>query len=131
MLNAQGILIQNNHILMVKQYVKRGDIVWTFPGGGIEAGETPEQACIRELREETGFTVKVLKSIAITQENYIFMAEILSGTLFLDRLNKDNEDIIEVEWVSLNDEDKFDDYIRPTILKLKRILGLAKRGRRK
>jgi 8-oxo-dGTP diphosphatase len=118
MMNSQGVLIQNNHILMVKQYVQRGDIVWTFPGGGIEEGETPEEACIRELKEETGFTIKVLKLIDTTKENYIFMVEILSGTLFLDKMNKDNADIIDVDWISLNEDDLFDNYTRPTIQKI-------------
>jgi 8-oxo-dGTP diphosphatase len=118
MMNSQGVLIQNNHILMVKQYVQRGDIVWTFPGGGIEEGETPEEACIRELKEETGFTIKVLKLIDTTKENYIFMVEILSGTLFLDKMNKDNDDIIDVDWISLNEDDMFDNYTRPTIQKI-------------
>ena len=45
---------------------KRGDSEnWGFPGGAIELGETPENAAIRELKEETGLDVVVKSLIGV------------------------------------------------------------------
>lgn len=46
--------------------VKRRDVpVWVLPGGGIDEGETSENAVIREILEETGFTVKIDRLIGL------------------------------------------------------------------
>ncbi|HSX13070.1 MAG TPA: NUDIX domain-containing protein [Chlamydiales bacterium] len=46
--------------------VKRRDVpVWVLPGGGIDRDESSENAVIREILEETGFTVKIDRLIAL------------------------------------------------------------------
>ena len=52
---------------------------WQFPQGGIEAGETPEQAAARELKEET--SLSGLKRIATLQEpaRYRFPQEVIAS----------------------------------------------------
>ena len=100
---------------MVRQYVQRGDIVWNFPGGGIEENETPMEACIREVKEETGIEVLNLHLFHEQNKKYTFIVTEFTGQLTLDKTNKDNDDIIEVQWVSLGDIEKFDDYTKPVL----------------
>lgn len=58
-----GILVEEERILLVKQRV--GSRAWSLPGGKAEAGETLEQAIIRELEEETGLGVRVDKLLYV------------------------------------------------------------------
>ena len=52
---AAGILERDNRILICRRRADQPHgLKWEFPGGKLEAGETPEAALIRELREELG-----------------------------------------------------------------------------
>lgn len=51
--SAYGIVVREGQILLTQQHKK-----FMLPGGGMELGETPEQAVIREVKEETGFDVR-------------------------------------------------------------------------
>jgi 8-oxo-dGTP pyrophosphatase MutT (NUDIX family) len=53
---ASAIIISKRHILLIHRVRARRDF-YVFPGGNIEEGETPEQACVREVLEETGLQV--------------------------------------------------------------------------
>lgn len=57
---ACAALIHGGTILMVR-HVEPSRSYWTLPGGGIEAGETPHQAAVREVWEETGVQVRAVR----------------------------------------------------------------------
>lgn len=58
---AVVIIFQEDQLLLIQ---RRDTSVWVLPGGGIENEETPEDAAIREVKEETGFEIEIVRKIA-------------------------------------------------------------------
>jgi 8-oxo-dGTP diphosphatase len=76
------ILIENNKLALIERH-RAGKHYFAFPGGGVDEGESPEQAAIREAEEELGILVEIKQKIAEVVFNgntqYYFLAEKLSG----------------------------------------------------
>ena len=70
-LAAGGVIIDDStgvrRVLLVH---RPGYDDWSFPKGKLEAGETVEQAAIREVKEETGLTCRIIRELAITRYRY-------------------------------------------------------------
>ena len=62
-ITVKGIVVLDNKILLLKRVKPSTDGLgfWELPGGGLEYGETPNQALIRELKEETGLDIVIIK----------------------------------------------------------------------
>jgi ADP-ribose pyrophosphatase YjhB (NUDIX family) len=85
----------------------------TLPGGGIEEGESPEQAAIRETLEETGCESEIIQTLGVIEEssktcdwngiNTCFMMKIkgIKGVQRLTEIESDEE--TEVRWYDLHE----------------------------
>ncbi|WP_405808120.1 NUDIX hydrolase [Streptomyces sp. NBC_00210] len=100
---AAAIVVQDDGVLMVRRRVAEGQLSWQLPAGEIEAGETPEQAAVRETHEEVGMSVTALKVLGERVHpktgrsmSYVSCA-VESGTAYV----ADDDELTEVAWVRL------------------------------
>ena len=94
-IGAYGVITQQDELLLCRlsSQVRRYQGWWTLPGGGIDFGEHPEAAMIREVEEETGLIVEAtgllgINSFEIQGEDddfhsiqIVYRAEVVEGTL--------------------------------------------------
>ena len=100
---AVAAMIFNEHgrILLFKHTYRKFE--WGIPAGGLEYGEQPEKAIIREFFEETGMQIKVEKLLLAESSkednniSLIFLCKIVSGTF------KESHEISEMKYFEIDD----------------------------
>lgn len=99
---SAAIIVQDGRVLMVRRAVKEGELMWQFPAGAIEDGESAEAAAVRETLEETGLTVEAIKLLGdrVHPKTGRLMSytacEVLEGTAHV----ADDEELDAVAWVA-------------------------------
>ncbi|MEM0467546.1 MAG: NUDIX hydrolase [Candidatus Thermoplasmatota archaeon] len=104
-ITADGILIKNQEVLLIKRKNTPFQGFWALPGGFVEYGETTEQAVIREVLEETGLQTKIFCLVGVYSDpkrdprghtiTIAYALEYLRGTL------RPNDDATEVHFFPL------------------------------
>jgi ADP-ribose pyrophosphatase len=98
---AAIIFDEQGRILLFKHTYRKFE--WGIPAGGLEHGEQPEKAVVREFLEETGMQIKVEKLLLAesSKEDHnislIFLCKIVSGTF------KESSEISELKYFDVND----------------------------
>jgi len=113
-------------ILLIKQH--KGDNAWGIPKGHMEKGETHEQTASREVKEETGLSIKLVKklsSVTLKKKNFKkLVIPYLATQLCSSEPNAKNKnsEVFEARWFDIKDLPDIYYYQKPVIEEVLRLL---------
>ena len=97
---SSALVEKNGKILLVKRRFQPHPGWWALPGGIVEYGETVEEAVKREVKEETGLDIKIVKLLGVYSKpdrdprghyvSVVYLAEAVSNKL---KASSDAEDV--------------------------------------
>ncbi len=114
---VSALIIKNNKVLLIK---RKGEVYkgyWALPGGIINQLEKPDDALLREVHEETGFTIKSCKLVdayliiyapkgikrlpSHTSIDLVYQSSLLTSDLNFARI-QNNSEVEEIKWFHLS-----------------------------
>ena len=108
---AAGILLNSQNKVLIAQRPKGSDmgLLWEFPGGKLEEGESPQQAIIRELQEELG--IQTVATKIVFEETFQYPDKIV--TLYFVKIDSYSTEPkalehLEIRWVDPQEFSQYD-----------------------
>ncbi len=107
-ISVKGLVIDGEKFLILEQKSSIGSI-WTFPGGRVEPGESPEETLNREVLEEIACKIKIIRpmgyywAVGTNSKRWVccvtYLCEISSGEIDITK-NPDGGKITKYRWVT-------------------------------
>jgi ADP-ribose pyrophosphatase YjhB (NUDIX family) len=112
--SAGGLVLRKDDegiwVALIARYDRRKRLVWSLPKGHVEAGETVEEAALREVLEETGLRANIVAPLGIIDFWFAVEDRRIHKTVhhFLMRYDSgvlcdDDLEVVDVAWVALDD----------------------------
>ena len=109
-----GVVIKKDgKYLLIQEKKQRAYMLWNFPAGHVDVGESFEQAAIREAKEECGYDVEIIREIDIFQPiptdavQHAFEAKIVGGELKFP-----DDEILDAKWFTFEEIKKMENKLR-------------------
>lgn len=122
--------------LLLARHHRRGSFYWVLPGGEVEHDETPEEAAVREMREESGLTIAIERllfidgprragNIVIRNPRHTFLGRVVAGELSAvietERPERMHGQLAGVAWMPFQSQE-YDASTRDTLRLVRRAL---------
>lgn len=95
--SAFAIILHADHVLLVKARDKNH---WQLPGGRLESGESPVEAVVREVREETGLRARVVRLTGRYRREDGTLARVYCARA-RGKLSGGGREIVDQRWVPI------------------------------
>ncbi|MFD7706715.1 NUDIX hydrolase [Streptomyces sp. NPDC059785] len=79
---AYAVCVRDGRILLARWVARDGSRRWTLPGGGMDHGEDPYDTVVREVTEETGYTVEPVTLLGVDSIRRAYPRRLGSGADF-------------------------------------------------
>ena len=110
---AGVVLKKDGKYLLLQEKQPKAYMLWNFPAGRVDVGETIEQAAIRETKEESGYDVELIRQIKIFHAKstdvvkHVFEAKIIGG-----ELNFPEDEMLDAKWFTFDEIKGMKDKLR-------------------